>query len=87
MTIYEVLKYMQFDFNAMKDGMTRQQWKEFMSFIRNYGWVDDDTIGDGIVDLGVYRGINEAAIAGRSDVIFIEFNYDGNLEEIESMVF
>lgn len=78
-TIYEILKHMQYNFDLAKSSMTKKQYVEFMNFIRNYGWWKDSK-GDGFIDFGIYRAINEPAIARKTDVVFIEFNCDGNLQ-------
>ena len=79
-TIYEILKHMRFKFENMRAGMTKKQFVDWLYFIRNYGWWKGSK-GDGFVDFGIYRAINEAAIMRRSDVIFVEFNCDGNLAD------
>lgn len=80
-SMYEILKYLGFKFEVMQDGMTRTQFKKFMSFVRNYGWRKGSN-GDGFIDFGIYRSINEAALRRRSDIVWIEFNCDGPLDEI-----
>lgn len=78
-TLYEILKHMRYRFDKMKARMSKKEWREFMNFLRNYGWWEGSK-GDGFVDFGIYRAINEAAIRRTSDMIFVEFNCDGCLQ-------
>ena len=80
-SMYEVLKYMGYRFEVEKDGMTREQYRERMTFLRNYGW-RKGCGGDDFIDFGLYRAINEPAMTRKSDVVWIEFNCDGNLENL-----
>lgn len=80
-SMYEILKYLGFKFEVMQDGMTRTQFRKFMNFIRNYGWRNGSD-GDGFIDFGIYRSINEPALRRMTDVVWIEFNCDGPLDEI-----
>lgn len=75
-SIYDVLTGLRFKFEVMKAGMTKKQYVDWMYFIRNTGWWVGSN-GDGFIDFGLYRAINEAAIKRESDVVFIEFNCDG----------
>lgn len=79
--MYEVLKHMRFRFDKLKERMSKKEYKEFLNFLRNYGWWKGSN-GDGFVDFGIYRAINEAAVRRTSDVIFVEFNCDGCLENM-----
>lgn len=77
-TMYEILKHMRYRFDRAKASMSKKEWNEFMNFIRNHGWWKGSK-GDGFIDLGIYRAINEPAIRRTSDVIFVEMNCDGCL--------
>ena len=78
-TLYEILKHMRFKFDKVKAKMSKKEYREFLDFLRNYGWWKGSK-GDGFVDFGIYRAINEAAVRRTSDVIFVEFNCDGCLQ-------
>lgn len=80
-SMYEILKYLGYKFEVEKDGMTREQYRERMTFLRNYGW-RKGCGGDDFIDFGLYRAINEPALTRKSDVVWIEFNCDGNLENL-----
>lgn len=80
-SMYEVLKYLQYNFEVEKEGMTREQYRDRMTFLRNYGW-RKGCGGDDFIDFGLYRAINEPAMTRKSDVVWIEFNCDGNLENL-----
>ena len=80
-SMYEILKYMRYRFDRVKAKMTKKQWKEFIDFLRNYGWWKGSN-GDGFIDFGVYRAVNEAAIRRLSDDIYVEFNCDGCLQDM-----
>lgn len=80
-SMYEVLKHLGYKFEVRKAGMTKAQYRDFMNFVRNYGWKKGSG-GDEFIDFGIYRAINEPAIRGMSDVVWLEFNCDGNLNKI-----
>lgn len=80
-SMYDVLKHLHFKFEVLKDGMTKDQYREYIYFLRRYGWRKGSN-GDGFIDFGIYRTINEPAIKRQSDVVWIEFNVDGPLDEI-----
>jgi hypothetical protein len=79
-SMYEVLNYLGYKFEVNKAGMTRQQYRDWLTFLRNHGWKRG--CGDDLLDFGLYRGINEPALLRQSDVIFVEFNCAGNLQEL-----
>lgn len=80
-SMYEILKHLGYKFDVMKAGCkSMQEYRDRMTFLRNYGWRKG--CGDGFVDFGLYRAINEAAVARKSDVVFIEFNCSGNLQNL-----
>lgn len=83
-SMYEVLKHLGYKFEVEKEGVTAKEYRDRMTFLRNYGW-RKGCGGDDFIDFGLYRAINEAAISRRSDVVFIEFNCDGNLENLTEM--
>lgn len=83
-SMYEVLKYLQYKFEINKESMNSKEYREWMTFLRNYGW-RKGCGGDGFIDFGLYRAINEPAMTRRSDVVFIEFNCDGNLENLTEL--
>ena len=56
---------------------------EIENFCREYGW-GHDARGDDFIDLGVYRAINEAAVRGIGDVVYIEGNCDGRLRSLKN---
>ena len=58
-------------------------YREAEVFARNYGW-GHDIRGDGYIDLGIWRAINDGALVGRGECVYIEFNCDGNLNKIEN---
>jgi hypothetical protein len=58
-------------------------YKEAEVFARNYGW-GHDIRGDDRIDFGIYRAINDGALVGRGECVYIEFNCDGNLNKIEN---
>lgn len=80
-SMYEVLKHLGYKFEVLRDGMTPKQFKERMNFLRCYGWKKGSK-GDGFIDFGLYRAINEPAIQRKSDVLWLEMNCDGPLDEI-----
>lgn len=80
-SMYEILKHLGYRFDVRRQGMTPKQYREFMNFIRNYGWRKGSG-GDEFIDFGIYRAINEPAVRGMSDVVWIEFNCDGDLNRI-----
>ena len=80
-TMYDILKHLGFKFEVYKEGMTKKQFDDFMKFIRSNGW-RDGMGGDGFIDLGIYRAINEPAIRRQSDVVWIEMNCDGQIYDI-----
>lgn len=80
-SMYEILKHLSYRFDVMKAGCKdAREYRDRMTFLRNYGWRKG--CGDGFVDFGLYRAINEAAIARKTDVVFIEFNCSGNLQNL-----
>ena len=79
--MYEILKYLGYKFEVDKDGMSRSQYRDRMTFLRNYGW-RKGCGGDDFIDFGLYRAINEPAMTRKTDVVWIEFNCDGNLENL-----
>ena len=80
-SMYEILKHLQFKFDVLKAQCgSAQEYRDKMTFLRNYGWRKG--CGDGFVDFGLYRAINEPAITRKSDVVFIEFNCSGNLQNL-----
>lgn len=80
-SMYDILKHLGYRFDVRRDGMTKKQYREFIAFLRMYGWRKGSN-GDGFIDLGIYRAINEPAIKRQSSTIWIEFNCDGPLTEI-----
>lgn len=80
-SMYEILKHMRYRFDKAKARMTKKEWAAFMDFLRNYGWWKGSN-GDGYIDFGVYRAINEAAVRRLSDDIYVEFNCDGCLQNM-----
>lgn len=79
--MYEVLKHLGYKFEVLKASCrNNEEYRERMTFLRNYGWRKG--CGDGFVDFGLYRAINEAAVRRQSDIVFIEFNCAGNLENL-----
>lgn len=80
-SMYDILKHLGFKFEVYKDGMSPKQFKDFMNFVRNTGWRKGSK-GDGYIDLGIYRAINEPAIRRQSDVVWVEMNCDGPLDVI-----
>lgn len=83
-SMYEVLKYLQYRFDIEKEGLSDKEYRDRMTFLRNYGW-RKGCGGDDFVDFGLYRAINEPAIARKSDIVYIEFNCDGNLENLTEL--
>ena len=79
-SMYDILTYLDYKFEVDKDGMTKKQYRDWITFLRNHGWKDGE--GDDFVDFGLYRGINEPALQRKSDVVFIEFNCAGDLREM-----
>ena len=80
-SMYEILKHLQYKFDVMKAGCKDgQQYRDRMTFLRNYGWRKG--CGDGFIDFGLYRAINEAAISRQSDICWLEFNCSGNLQNL-----
>ena len=74
---YEILEYLQPIWEAIDADGTVEM------FCRNYGY-GHDVRGDDNIDLGVYRAINAPAISGTGDVVYIEFNSDGNLKNLKN---
>ena len=60
--------------------MTRQQYRDWLTFLRNYGWKKGH--GDDFIDFGMYRAVNEPALFRISPEIFVEFNCAGNLQQM-----
>ena len=83
-SMYEVLKHLGYKFEIEKEGVTAKEYRDRMTFLRNYGW-RKGCGGDDFIDFGLYRAINEAAISRQSDVVWIEFNCDGNLENLTEL--
>lgn len=83
-SMYEVLKHLGYKFEIEKEGVTAKEYRDRMTFLRNYGW-RKGCGGDDFIDFGLYRAINEPAISRKSDVVWIEFNCDGNLENLTEM--
>ena len=83
-SMYEVLKHLGYKFEVEKEGQTKKQYRDRMTFLRNYGW-RKGCGGDDFIDFGLYRAINEAAISRKSDVVWLEFNCDGNLENLTEL--
>ncbi len=79
-SMYDILKYMRFRFDVMRQGMTKKQYVDWEYSMRNSGWWERD-IKDDPVDLGIYNAINEAALRRESDVIFLEPNCFGSLSD------
>ena len=79
-SMYDVLVHCGYKFDVLKESLSPKEYKKRMDFLRNNGWWKGSG-GDGFVDLGVYRDINEPAIMRRSNVVFIEMNCDGPLFE------
>jgi hypothetical protein len=79
-SMYDILTYLDYKFEVDKDGMTKKQYRDWITFLRNHGWKDGE--GDDFVDFGLYRGINEPALQRKSDIVFIEFNCAGDLREM-----
>ena len=77
-SMYEVLDYLDPIWEVLDPDGTRE------AFAREYGWGHSDN-GDDFIDLGVYRAINEAAIRGASDIVYMEMNCDGRLSELKNM--
>ena len=76
--MYEVLDYLDPIWEELDPDGTRE------AFAREYGWGHAKE-GDDFLDLGVYRAINDAAIRGLSDVVYMEMNCDGRLSELKNM--
>lgn len=83
-SMYEVLKHLGYKFDVEKEGLSPKEYRDRMTFLRNYGW-RKGCGGDDCIDFGLYRAINEAAMKRQSDVVWIEFNCDGNLENLTEM--
>ena len=80
-SMYEVLKHMGYKFDVLETSCSsKSEYRERTTFLRNYGWRKG--CGDGFIDFGLYRAINEAAISRKSDVVFVEFNCAGNLQNL-----
>ena len=80
-SMYDILRHLGYKFEVNKDGMSPKQFNDFMNFVRNTGWKKGSK-GDGFIDFGIYRAINESAIRRLTDVVWIEFNCDGPLDQI-----
>ena len=76
-SMYEVLDYLDPIWEEIDPDGTRE------IFCREYGW-GHDANGDDIIDLGVYRAINDAAIKGIGDAVYIECNCDGRLADLKN---
>ena len=76
-SMYEVLEYLDPIWEEIDPDGTRE------IFCREYGW-GHDAHGDDIIDLGVYRAINDAAIKGIGDAVYIECNCDGRLADLKN---
>ena len=77
-SMYEVLKHLRYKFDVLKASCnSKQEYRDRMTFLRNFGWRKG--CGDGFVDFGLYRAINEPAITRQSDVVWIEMNCCGDL--------
>ena len=83
-SMFEVLKHIGYKFDVEKEGCTAKEYRDRMTFLRNYGW-RKGCGGDDFIDFGLYRAINEAAITRKSDIIFIEFNCDGDLGNLTEL--
>lgn len=83
-SMYEVLKHLGYKFEVEKAGLTPKQYRERMTFLRNFGW-RKGCGGDDYIDFGLYRAINEAAISRKSDVVYVEFNCDGDLGNLTEL--
>ena len=81
-SMYEVLKHLRFNFKMMQEHLGKRKYAKWEHFVRNWGWKKGSG-GDGFIDLGLYRAINEPAIKRQTDVIFIEMNCDGPICEGE----
>ena len=79
-SIYEVLQYLGYNFEMDKAAMTKEKYREWLTFLRNYGWRKGS--GDDFIDFGLYRAINEPATRRQSDFVYIEFNCNGNLQNL-----
>lgn len=79
-SMYDILQYLGYKFYVLKEGLSPEEYKKRMDFLRNNGWWKGSN-GDGFIDLGLYKAINEPARHRRSDVVFIEMNCDGPLFE------
>jgi hypothetical protein len=76
-SMFEILDYLRPIWEAIDpDGSVR-------TMSRVYGWGHDRN-GDDMIDLGVFRAANESAIKGVGDVVFMEFNCDGRLENLKN---
>lgn len=80
-SMYDILRYLHFKFDVYKDGMTRDQYAAFILFTRTHGWWIGSH-GDQRVDLGIYRPINEGALRGHGDVVWMEMNCDGDFNKM-----
>lgn len=74
---YEVIEYLDPIWDAI------DPTGEIENFCRENGW-GHSAKGDDFIDLGVYRAINDAAIKGIGDVVYIEGNCDGTLRKIKN---
>jgi hypothetical protein len=83
-SMYEVLKHLGYKFDLEKEGVSNQEYRDRMTFLRNYGW-RKGCGGDDFIDFGLYRAINEAAMKRQSDTVWLEFNCDGNLENLTEL--
>lgn len=79
-SMFDILVYLGYNFDVDKEGMTKQQYRDWITFLRNHGWKKGN--GDDVIDFGLYRGINEPALLRKTDDIFIEFNCAGDLREM-----
>jgi hypothetical protein len=80
-SMYEILKHLGYRFEIEKAAAKDPaDYRKRMTFLRNYGWRKG--CGDGFIDFGLYRAINDPVISRKSEVVWIEFNCSGNLENL-----
>lgn len=79
-SMYEILVYLRYNFDVDKDGMTKEQYRDWITFLRNYGWRKGN--GDDMIDFGLFRAINEPARRRQSEMVWLEFNCSGNLQDL-----
>lgn len=84
-SMYEILKHLRYRFEVLKASCANaKEYRERMTFLRNYGW-RKNCGGDNFIDFGLFRSCNEPAIQRKSDVVWIEFNCNGNLENLSEL--